>query len=422
MDIRVYGKDNEGLDHSEIEEALKQSIKDMNLKKILIIPPDITRFHSKAGFITNRYYHLLKDICEIDIIPALGTHYPMTKEESLRMFGDIPYEKLIVHDWRNDVVKIGEVPALYVSEITDHIWNEKVTIEVNKKLMENKYDLILSIGQVVPHEVIGMANHSKNILVGCGGKHTINQSHMVGAVYGMEKVMGKDHSPVRNVLDYGAEHFLKELPIVYVLTVATAVKDDITVHGLFIGEHRKSFECAVSLAQEKNIDFLEKPIKKCVVYLDPSEFKSTWLGNKAIYRTRMAIEDDGELLILAPGVESFGEDKTIDQLIRKYGYVGTKNVLDLFHKNEDLQNNMSAAAHLIHGSSEGRFQVTYAVKNMSQEEIEHVSFKYASYDQIKKLYNPDTLSYGWNTVNGEEIYFIPNPALGLWINKHKFMK
>lgn len=419
MDIRLTNK--QGLSDDAIHQGLLDSVQGKTYQKVLIIPPDITRYHSYAGRITNMYYHLLKDICEIDILPALGTHVPMPTEELDEMFGDIPHDTFIVHDWRNDVVKIGEVPADYVNDITDGYWNQKVTCEINKRIVEGHYDLVLSIGQVVPHEVIGMANHSKNLLVGCGGKNTINESHMIGAVYGMERMMGKDHTPVRQILDYALENYLKDIPIVFVLTVTTAVENDVAVHGLFIGPKRETFEAAVALAQEKNIDFLDRPIQKCVVYLDPKEFKSTWLGNKAVYRTRMAIADHGELLILAPGIKRFGEDDRIDELIRKYGYTGRDQVLKDFHKNKDLQENMSAAAHLIHGSSDGRFNITYAVNNISKEEIEQVHFNYANYEEMVQIYNPKTLSYGWNTLpNGEEIFYIPNPALGLWIDKNKF--
>ena len=421
MDIHLYGNNQESLTDKEIEQGLIDSLKGINPKRVLLIPPDITRFHSKAGFITNKYYHLLKDTSLIDILPALGTHIEMSKEECKLMFGDIPYEKFLYHDWRNDVINIGEVPASYVKEITEGYWEEKVTIEINKMIIQNNYDLILSVGQVVPHEVIGMANHSKNILVGCGGKNTINQSHMIGAVFGMERMMGKDHSPVRKILDYGLVHFLKGLPIKFVLTVTTAINNDVSTHGLFIGSKRDIFEAAVKLSQEKNINFLDKPIKKCIVYLDPQEFKSTWLGNKAIYRTRMAIEDGGELIVLAPGIERFGEDQVIDNLIRKYGYKGRAKTLESFKENEDLKSNMSAAAHLIHGSSDERFNITYAVKKITKKEILSVNFNYNDYDKSIEKYDPKLLKHGWNTLeNGEEVYFIPNPALGLWINKNKF--
>lgn len=408
----------------EIRAVLEESLAGRELQHVLIIPPDFTRFHSNAGFITNCYYHMLTDRgCQVDILPALGTHVAMTKEEVEVMYGDIPFEKFLYHNWRTDVVKIGEVPGEYVSEITEGLWTEAVDVEVNRLVMDEKYDLILSIGQVVPHEVIGMANHAKNLFVGVGGADMINKSHMVGAVYGMERMMGKDHTPVRKIFDYGMEHFLKDRPIVFVLTVCTAPGGEICQHGMFIGEGRKPLEDAIALAQEKNIDFVETGIKKCVVYLDPSEFKSTWLGNKSVYRTRMAIADGGELLVLAPGIERFGEDEKVDQLIRKYGYRGRLRTLEAFEKeeNQDLRDNMGAAAHLIHGSSDDRFRITYAVKHITKEEVEGVGFCAADYDEMAARYNPETLQYGYNTMpDGEEIYYIPNPALGLWINKEKF--
>jgi len=424
MENFVYAKSEEGLSREEIRDALLHSLEGRTLKHVLIIPPDFTRFHSNSGYITNVYYHALVDMgCEVDILPALGTHVPVTEEEASIMFGDVPYEKFIPHNWRTDVTKLGEVPAEYLEEITEGLWHDPVSVEINRLVMDEKYDLILSIGQVVPHEVIGMANHSKNLFVGVGGSDMINKSHMVGAVYGMERMMGKDHTPVRKVFDYGMAHFLNERPILFVLTVTTAPGGNIHTHGLFIGDTRKALEAAIELAQKKNIDFVETGIKKCVVYLTPDEFRTTWLGNKSVYRTRMAIADGGELLVLAPGIERFGEDMEVDKLIRKYGYKGRINTLEQFEKpeNQDLRDNMGAAAHLIHGSSDGRFSITYAVKNITKEEIESVGFNAADYDETVKRYDPEKLQYGYNTLpDGEEIYFIPNPALGLWINREKF--
>ena len=424
MEHYIYGETEQGLSAGQIRQALLQSLEGRTLRNVLIIPPDFTRFHSNAGFITNVYYHaLLERGCAVDILPALGTHVPVTKEEAAKMFGDIPYEAFLPHNWRADVVKLGQVPASYLEEITDGLWHDSVDVEINRRVMDEKYDLILSIGQVVPHEVIGMANHAKNLFVGVGGSDMINKSHMVGAVYGMERMMGKDHTPVRKIFDYGMTHFLKDRPILFVLTVCTAPGGSIRTHGLFIGQKRAALEAAIALAQEKNIDFVPTGIKKCVVYLDPSEFKTTWLGNKSIYRTRMAIADGGQLIVLAPGISRFGEDPKCDELIRKYGYRGRLNTLAQFEKpeNQDLRDNMGAAAHLIHGSSDGRFTVTYAVRNISREEIEGAGFGWADYDQMARRYDPEKLQYGYNTLpDGEEIYFIPNPALGLWINREKF--
>jgi len=418
--IIVQNKDGEPLDLLQIEETVEKTLRNKKLERVLIIPPDFTRFHSMAGMITEIYYNKLKDICSIDILPALGTHDPMTEAECKEMFGSVPFSLFLEHDWENDVVKIGEVPAKFVNEVSEGLVDESIPVEINRLLLDDSYDLIISIGQVVPHEVVGMANYSKNIFVGCGGSAMINSSHMLGAFYGMERIMGRDFSPVRKVFDYAEQNFINQLPLMYFLTVTTAVGDDVDIHGIYAGRDREIFEKAVALSQEKNLNYLKEAPKKMVVYLTDKEFKSTWLGNKAVYRTRMAIADDGDLIVLAPGVHKFGEDKRVDELIRKYGYLGREKILELVKTDEDLAGNLSAAAHMIHGSSDGRFNITYAVKKLTREEVEGVNFKYADYEEMAEKYNPDELTDGWNTVDGEEIYYISNPALGLWAERKKF--
>jgi len=422
MEVYLESKREDGLTEEEIRNALCQALADRRPQKVLIIPPDFTRYHSNGGFITNVCYHMLTERgCLVDILPAVGTHEPISREQFSCMYGDIPFEKVLIHDWRKDVEKLGEVPGEYLSEVTGGIWEEPVDVEVNRLLFHGGYDLILSVGQVVPHEVVGMSNHSKNIFVGVGGKDMINKSHMVGAVYGLERIMGKDHTPVRKLFDYAQDHYLGGCPLIYILTVTTAPMGNIRTHGLFIGEKRAVLEHAVALSQKKNIDFVNKGIRKCIVYLDPKEFKSTWLGNKAVYRTQMALKDGAELIILAPGVNKFGEDAENDRIIRKYGYRGRENILELYHNNRDLRENMSVAAHLIHGSSDGRFQITYAVKAISQKEIRSVGFESADYDEVAAKYCPDHLDTGWNILSdGEEVFYIPNPALGLWIDRKRF--
>ncbi len=413
----------DGLKETEIKDIIKASLpKQVNLiNKVLLIPPDGTRAYSYAGMITNTYYHLLKDTCEVFILPALGTHVAMTEEECSDMFGDIPYNRFIEHNWRTDVVKLCEVSKAVVSEISDYLFNDSVAVEINKHLLDKTYDAIISIGQVIPHEVVGMANYTKNILVGCGGSNIINASHIIGAFYGLERLMGKDFSPVRKLFDYIETEHLKDLPITYVLTVTTVEDKQPRLHGIFIGRDRKQFEQAVTLSQRKNLIFVKKPLRKVVTYLDPQEFKSTWIGNKAIYRTRMAIADGGELVILAPGIERFGEDLEIDKLIRKYGYTSREKVLLLCENNEDIKANMSAAAHLIQGSSEGRFNITYCPRLMTEKEIAGVGYSYMPFDEAISKYNPNILKEGYNTMpDGEEVFYISNPALGLWADKAKF--
>lgn len=422
MLLFAKGHEKISLTENEIREAIYSSLSKLGIKKrVLAIPPDFTRFHSQAGIITHYLYQYYKEHLT-DILPALGTHTKMTDDQIKTMYGDVPLALFRVHNWRNDLHTLGEVPSEFVHKVSEGKLNYSWPAQVNKLLVEGNHDLIVSIGQVVPHEVIGMANYNKNIFVGTGGREGINKSHFLGAVYGMERIMGRADNPVRQVLNYASENFAKHLPIIYVLTVVDKnEKGDLVIKGLYIGDDYECFKLAAELSLKVNFVMLEKPLKKVVVYLDPHEFKSTWLGNKSVYRTRMAIADGGELIVLAPGLKEFGEDKEIDRLIRKYGYKTTPEILQFVNDNDELKNNLSAAAHLIHGSSENRFAITYCPGNLTKQEIESVNFGYADLTQVMKKYNPDKLIDGFNTMpDGEEIFFISNPALGLWAHKDRF--
>ena len=416
------GSVNEDLSLKDMEEGVALAMEQLGVSgKVLAIPPDFTRKHSFAGPLTgicNRYFGDQLT----DILPALGTHSPMTNREIGEMFPGVPKSKFLVHNWRKDIVTLGEVPGEYVAEVSEGLIDYAWPAQVNRMLVESGFELILSIGQVVPHEVIGMANYNKNVFVGTGGPEGINKSHFLGAAYGMERIMGRADNPVRRVLNYASEHFASDLPVVYVLTVVSPGEDQsLKVRGLFIGDDEECFEKAAALSLRVNFQMLEQPLQKVVVYLDPLEFKSTWLGNKCIYRTRMAIADGGELITLAPGVKEFGEDRTIDSLIRKYGYRTTPEILELVGREDDLRSNLGAAAHLIHGSSENRFRITYCPGQLSREEVENAGFRYASLNEMLKKYDPARLSEGWNTMpDGEEIYYISNPALGLWAYRGRF--
>ena len=388
--------------------------------KVLAVPPDQTRAHSRAGDLTRFAWKHYGDRMKA-VLPALGTHVAMNPERIAAMFGEMPFDLFKVHNWRTDIETVGEVPAEFIREQSEGKLSYAWPAQVNKLISQGGFDLILSLGQVVPHEVIGMANYNKNILVGTGGRDGINRSHYLGAVYGMERIMGRAINPVRNVLNYASDHFLKNLPIVYIQTVVGRRADGgLAVRGLFIGDDVECFKLAAELSIKVNFEMLDEPIKKAVVYLDPEEFHSTWIGNKAIYRTRMALADNAELIILAPGVKEFGEDKTIDALIRKYGYRGTPATLRAVESNPDLANDLSAAAHLIHGSSEGRFKITWCPAFLTREEVEGVGFSYGDLNAMLTRYDPSKLSLGVNRVNGEEIYFISYPGLGLWAHRSRF--
>ncbi len=421
-----YGSSQHNLSHEDLKKSLIAALDKLGRRhKILAIPPDYTRLPSRAGELTEMVWEYYGNTLT-DVLPALGTHSPMTDEQISHMFGKTPRSLFRIHDWRHDVITLGEAPSHYVKEVSEGKVDFSWPAQVNKLLVKGNFDLILSIGQVVPHEVVGMANYNKNIFVGTGGIEGINKSHFIGAVYGMERMMGRTNTPVRKLFNYASKNFANHLPIVYVLTVVGINKEGKQqTYGIFVGDDVDVFDEAAKLSLEVNFEMVEEPLKKVIVWLDPTEFKSTWLGNKSIYRTRMAIADGGELIVLAPALKEFGEDKEIDRLIRKYGYHGTEATLKAVSENEELRNNLSAAAHLIHGSSEGRFTITYCPgknsENLSKEEIESVGFQWADIDEMMKNLHFDELKDGYNTLpDGEKIYFISNPALGLWAHKDRF--
>jgi nickel-dependent lactate racemase len=415
------GSEQSDLSPADLKEGLFQALRALGQRnRVLAIPPDMSRLHSGAGGLTRSAYEFYGARLGA-ILPALGTHAPMTPGQVTKMFGAIPFELFRAHNWRKDVVTLGEVPAEYVREQSEGKLNYTWPVQINRLLVEGGFDLILSIGQVVPHEVIGMANYNKNILVGTGGPDSINRSHFLGAVYGMERIMGRADNPVRRVLNYASSHFIRHLPVVYVLTVVGRNGDGrLPIRGLFIGDDDECFHKASQLSLKVNFFMLEAPIRKAVVYLDPEALRSTWLGNKAIYRTRMALADGAELIVLAPGVKEFGEDATIDRLIRKHGYFGTPATLAAVEKDPELAANLGAAAHLIHGSSEGRFNITYCPGSLSRKEICSAGFGYGDFKSMAKKYDPQKLHYGYNQVDGEEIFFVPNPGLGLWAYRGRF--
>jgi nickel-dependent lactate racemase len=387
-----------------------------NLKRVLLLPPDLTRAHSGAGWITEMIFNLLPEDCDIHVIPTLGQHVPHTVEENRWMFGAIPNERIHAHDWRGGVTHVATIPASLVNQSTGGLANWDIQVDLNSMLIDEHWDLIINVGHVVPHEVLGFANHNKNYYIGLGGKDTICQSHMAAAVYGIENNLGNLITPLRACYNWSEEQHLSHLPDVYLQIVMQRDSENkLVTSGIYVGDDLDTYLMAARASRAHNITTFDKPIKKIVAVMQGDEFRSTWVANKAVYRTRMAIADGGELLILAPGLERFGEQPDVDALIRKYGYRGTPHTLECYRQNEDLQNLAHATAHLMHGSSEGRFTIRYAPGHLTREDIESVGYAYADLDEQMERYSPARMDEGWNTMpDGEEVFFISTPSAGLW--------
>jgi nickel-dependent lactate racemase len=422
-----YYKEADSIGRSEVEDLACQVLDEAKerlgceFRRVLLLPPDLTRAHSGAGWITETIYNALPKTCDTHVIPTLGQHVPHTEAENRWMFGSIPNERIHAHDWRHGVTRIGTIPGSLVAESTKGKADWDIPIDLNTSLLKEKWDLIINIGHVVPHEVLGFANHNKNYFIGLGGKETICASHLAAAVYGIENNLGNLITPLRACYNWAEDKFLGHLPDVYLQVVMKRDAQNKLVHsGLYVGDDLETYLMAARASRAQNITIFEKPIKKIVAVMQADEFRSTWVANKAVYRTRMALADNGELIIIAPGLERFGEQPEVEAIIRKYGYCGTPKALAQYKQNKDLQDFAHATAHLLHGSSEGRFKITYAPGHLSRKEVEQVHFSYADLKETLARYNPEHLQEGWNKVgDGEEIFFISTPSAGLWSTKER---
>jgi len=391
------------------------------LDRVLLLPPDFTRYHSYAGEIVSLIYEKLKNRSHIGIMPAVGTHTAMTAEEISIMFPGIPHEHFIRHDWQKDVIVMGTIPPDITRKLTGGLVDWPIHCEINRILAGGNWDQIISVGQLMPHELIGIANHNKNIMVGTGGKDIIGKTHMIGALYGTERMMGHISSPVRNVLNYMSENFLQHLPISYIMTVrATLADDQMVTRGIFAGNDEECYLQGAKLCQQVNITLLDKEYKKVVAYLDPEEFKSVWVGNKALLRTQMCIADGGELIILCAGIQSFGENDFADSFIRKYGYRDPEVLLQIVRDSGELMKYLVPLSQMVISYTK-RFKLIYAAKKITRQEVESVFCNYADYDEVVKKYDPAKMKEGENIMpDGEEVFYVSKPAQGLWAEINRF--
>ncbi|CAM3700927.1 lactate racemase domain-containing protein [Occultella aeris] len=391
-------------------------------QRVLLLPPDITRAHAGVGWMTEYLYHRLDEVgAEVHVIPTLGQHVPHTPQDNTWMFGSIPEERIHAHDWKNGVTNVGTVPAEFVAERTGGAVDWEIPVDLNTMTVTEKWDLIINIGHVVPHEVLGFANHNKNYFIGLGGKRTLGASHMASAVYGIENNLGNLLTPVRACFNYAEENFLADLPDVYLQVVMDYAEDGTLAHsGVFVGDDVETYFAAARSSLGQNITQFDEPVDKIVAVMQEDEFRATWVANKAVYRTRMAMADGGELVVIAPGVERFGEQPEVDALIRKYGYLSKSEVLELYKTEADMQDIPHGTAHLVHGSSEGRFTITYAPGHLTKEDIESVGYGYLDLSEALARYDPAVMQDGWNTMpDGERVFYISTPSAGLWATREK---
>jgi carbohydrate kinase (thermoresistant glucokinase family) len=418
-----------GDDLDAIADALAGSAIDAGATRVLLVPPDQTRAFSRAGELTWRLQRRLQQRgCEVAVLPALGTHRPMDDDAARLLFGgQRDAHGLLVHDWRNGVAELGTLRADEVVALSGGLLDSDAVVEVASALFDG-WDLVVSLGQVVPHEVAGLAGYTKNIVVGLGGSSFIGASHLMGGLVGVETIMGKLANPVRDLVDTAFDRMVApRLNVLFVLTVVEDGPQGATLRAVYCGRGgtgrsgAAAFREAATLSRRRNIIVVDEPWGRATCWLDAREYRSTWLGNKAVYRTRRALADRAELVVLAPGVERFGEDPAIDRLIRRHGYVGRDAVLAAAAEDSELRASPGTMAHLIHGSSEGRFSITYCTDpdagGLTPEELAGVGYGWRPLTEELAHLGVDATTPTGPAVDdrGERFAHVAQPALGLWI-------
>jgi nickel-dependent lactate racemase len=403
-----------------------------DLSRVAVISVDVTRLNGRSGDLVNYLY--VQGVNIENIFLSLGSHEFHSRAVNRKMFGDIPESLFVNHNW-NDVTEVGRFPRSYLEELCSRPLDflpEEIPVELNTAFYEGmksgRYTCCLSFGPVFPHEVVGFSNGVKNRWVGIGGRHFLDASHsMMGLGYGMENTLGVLDTPLRKLLNRATEDFIPDFDIIDVLTVLGADEDGFPcVKGFFMGDDFETHAKAAALSEKLNVDYLDEAAEDVVVYLDPDEYKSFWLGNKAVYRTGMGIARGGRLHVLAPGVRSFSdsaEQGERERLIEEVGYKGLSHVRKCLESTPGLKDNLSVAAHCVHGSplmddgGDPLFEIIYYTNpnHMPRKRVENAGFKWGDYGQVEDVSLPDSQGFHDNFGIGrsKKVYFVPDPGMAL---------
>ena len=364
-----------------------------------------------------------KDEADVHVIPTLGQHEPHTREQNAQMFGSIPHERIHPHDWRGGCTYLGDIPADYVKEITGGAADWKFPVWLNSMLMKEQWDLVINIGHVVPHEVLGFANHNKNYFIGLGGKELICASHMAAACCGIENNLGNLLTPVRQCFNWAEEKFLGKLPDFYVQVVlARDERGQLVAHRRL--RRRRSGD--VSRRRPPGPRAEHHGARRAAEEGRLRHARRRVLQHLGRQQGRLSHAD-------GPGRRRrAGHHRPGPQALRRAAGGGCPHpqVRLLRHAARDgaLQaKRRHAGPGPRHGPPDSRLQrrpLPHHLRPRPPDQGRHR----ASQFRLRRpgrhappLSDRSSCSEGFNDIDGERIYFIPTPSAGLWATRNKLL-
>jgi nickel-dependent lactate racemase len=328
-----------------------------------------------------------------DALIAQGTHPPMADAEKRAKIGAGTAAMPLVgtvfdHHWDepSELLTLGTLSRAEISSLTAGLMAEDVPVQLNARLAPGRYDLILVIGAVVPHEVAGFAGGAKYFFPGVAGPELTHLTHWLGALATIERVIGRVETPTRRVIEAAADRITT--PVIGFTSVSTRTGTGLQTHALFTGGLRETVRQAAGISARVHVRHTGRSYPRVIAILD-EHYDEMWVGGKASYKLGAIVADGGELVIYAPHLK--GISTTHGRLIEKYGYAPLEQVREMVEGSDELRANLCVAAHLAHvsyagrlgpdGRIEPRYRITLA-SSIPEQTCRRVKLGYTPYQSV----------------------------------------
>jgi nickel-dependent lactate racemase len=354
---RLIGKQTESgfLSENQIREIVRQGIENASVagKRVLAIIPDTTRTAPMPLLFRLLCQSIQPEKTQLNFLIALGTHPQISEEEVLRHVGISREEKekkyghihLYCHEWNQPehLTTIGTISSAVIENISQGLLREDIPVSINKRILD--YDLLLVVGPVFPHEVVGFSGGNKYFFPGIAGADVINSTHWLGALITNIKVNGVKETPIRKAIDFAASFIPNEKKAFCFVATHDGLK------GLFFGSPKQAWSEAADLSAKVHVVYSDRTYRK-VIGIAPRMYDDLWVAGKVMYKLESIVEDGGELVIYAPNISevSYTHGKMIEQV----GYHVRDYFLKQMYRFQDIPK--AVLAHSTHVRGTGTFE------------------------------------------------------------------